>query len=37
MSAEEILLGEIERQPELVLREILHYLEFLTPTRAEEV
>jgi hypothetical protein len=36
MSAQEILLEEIKHQPEPVLREVLHYLKFLTRTRAEE-
>jgi hypothetical protein len=29
MSAQEMLIEEIKRQPEPVLREILHYLKFL--------
>lgn len=36
MSPQEILLGEIKRQPEPVLREVLHYLNFITRRREEE-
>jgi len=36
MSAQEILIEEIKRQPEPVLREILHYLKFLERQRAQE-
>ena len=36
MSAQEMLVEEIKGQPEPVLRELLHYLTFLTRTRAEE-
>ena len=36
MSAQEILLEEIKRQPEAVLREVLHYLKFLERRRDEE-
>jgi len=33
MSAQEILIEEIRRQPELVAREVLHYLKSSTPAR----
>ena len=36
MSAQEILIEEIKRQPETVVREILHYLKFLERQRAQE-
>ena len=36
MSAQEMLLEEIKRQPEPVLRELLHYLKFLERQRQEE-
>ena len=36
MSAQELLLEEIKHQPEPVLREVWHYLKFLTRQRAEE-
>jgi hypothetical protein len=36
MSAQELLLEEIRRQPEPVLREVLHYLQFLARRREEE-
>jgi hypothetical protein len=36
MSAQEILIEEIKRQPEPVLRELLHYLKFLERQRAQE-
>ena len=36
MSAQEILIEEIKRQPEPVVREVLHYLKFLQRQRAEE-
>ena len=36
MSTQEILLEEIKRQPEPVLREVWHYLKFLTRQREEE-
>jgi hypothetical protein len=36
MSAKEILLEEIKRQPEPVLREVLHYLKFIERQRQEE-
>jgi hypothetical protein len=36
MSTQEILLEEIKRQPEPVLREVWHYLKFLTREREEE-
>ena len=36
MSAQEILMEEIKRQPEPVLREVLHYMKFLQRQRAEE-
>jgi hypothetical protein len=36
MSGQEILLEEIKRQPEPVLREVLHYLKFLARQREEE-
>ena len=36
MSTQEILLEEIKHQPEPVLREVWHYLKFLTRQRAEE-
>jgi hypothetical protein len=36
MSTQEILLEEIKRQPEPVLRELRHYLNFLKLQRATE-
>ncbi|MEK7706679.1 MAG: hypothetical protein AAB380_01625 [Verrucomicrobiota bacterium] len=36
MSTQEILVEEIKRQPEPVLREVLHYMKFLERQRAEE-
>ena len=36
MSAQEILIEEIKRQPEPVLQEVLHYLKFLERRREEE-
>jgi hypothetical protein len=36
MSTQEILLEEIKRQPEPVLREVWHYLKFLARQREEE-
>ena len=36
MSAQEILIEEIRRQPEPVVREILHYLKFLERQREME-
>jgi len=36
MSAQELLLEEIKHQPEPVLREVWHYLKFLTRQRAQE-
>jgi hypothetical protein len=36
MNAQELLLEEIKRQPEPVLREVLHYLKFLERQRADE-
>ncbi|HXR08072.1 MAG TPA: hypothetical protein VN765_12125 [Candidatus Acidoferrum sp.] len=36
MSTEEMLLAEIKNQPEPVLREVRHYLRFLTRQREEE-
>ena len=36
MSAQEILIEEIRRQPEPVVREVLHYLKFLERQRAQE-
>jgi len=36
MSTQEMLLAEIKNQPEPVLREVWHYLKFLTRQRAEE-
>jgi hypothetical protein len=36
MSTQEILLEEIKKQPEPVLREVLHYLQFLARQRQEE-
>jgi len=36
MSTQEILLEETKRQPEPALREVWHYLTFLTPEREEE-
>ena len=36
MSTQEILVEEIKSQPEPVLREVLHYLKFLTRQREEE-
>jgi len=36
MSTQEMLLSEIKNQPEPVLRELWHYLRFLTRQRQEE-
>ena len=36
MSTQEMLLEEIKRQPEPVLREVWHYLKFPTRQREEE-
>jgi hypothetical protein len=36
MSTQEMLLEELKRQPEPVLREVWHYLKFLTRQRQEE-
>lgn len=36
MSAQEMLIEEIKRQPEPVLREVLHYLKFLERQREQE-
>lgn len=36
MSAQEMLLEEIKRQPEPLLREVLHYMRFLERQRAQE-
>ena len=36
VSTQEILLEEIKHQPEPVLREVLHYLKFLSRRREEE-
>ena len=36
MSAQEMLIEEIKHQPELVVREILHYLKFLERQREME-
>ena len=36
MSAQELLMHEIQRQPEAALRELLHYLRFLERQRALE-
>jgi hypothetical protein len=36
MSTRELLLEEIKHQPEPVLREVWHYLKFLTRQREEE-
>ena len=36
MSAQEILIEEIKRQPEPVVREVLHYLRLLERQRAQE-
>jgi hypothetical protein len=36
MSAQEILIAEIKRQPEPVVRELLHYLKFIERQRAQE-
>jgi len=36
MSAQEILIEEIKRQSEPVVREVLHYLKFLERQRAHE-
>ena len=36
MSAQEILIEEIKRQPEPVLREVLHYMKFLERQRERE-
>ena len=37
MSTQDILVEEIKNQPEPVLREVLHYLKFVTRQRADEV
>ena len=37
MSAQEILIEEIKRQPEPVLREVLNYLKFLEHQREREI
>jgi hypothetical protein len=37
MSTQELLLEEIKKQPEPVLREVWHYLKFLSRQREEEV
>jgi hypothetical protein len=34
--AQEVLIEEIKRQPEAVVREVLHYLKFLERQRAQE-
>jgi hypothetical protein len=36
VSAQEMLIEEIRHQPELVVREVLHYLKFLERQRAQE-
>ncbi len=36
MSTQEIMVEEIKKQPEPVLREVLHYLKFLARQREEE-
>ena len=36
MSAQEMLIEEIKRQPEPVAREVLHYLKFLQRQSAQE-
>ena len=36
MTTQELLVEEIKRQPEPVLREVWHYLKFLTRQREEE-
>ena len=36
MSTQELLLEEIKKQPEPVLREVWHYLKFLSRQREEE-
>ena len=36
MSAQEILIEEIKHQPETVVREVLHYLNFIERQRAQE-
>ena len=36
MSAQEMLIEEIKRQPEPVVREVLHYLKFIERQRAHE-
>ena len=36
MSTQEMLIEEIKRQPEPVLREVWHYLKFLERNRQEE-
>ena len=36
MSAQETFIEEIKRQPETVVREVLHYLKFLERQRAQE-
>ena len=37
MSTQEMLLAEIKKQPEPVLREVWHYMKYLTRQREEEV
>jgi hypothetical protein len=37
MSTQEMLLAELKNQPEPVLREVWHYLKYLTRQREEEV
>ncbi len=37
MSTQELLVEEIKKQPEPVLREVLHYLKFLARQREEEM
>jgi hypothetical protein len=36
MSIQEQLIGEIQKQPETTLREVLHYLKFLERQRQED-
>jgi hypothetical protein len=36
MSAQEILIEEIRRQPETVAQEVLHYLKFIERQRAQD-
>jgi len=36
VSVKEVLLAELEKQPEPLLREVLHYLRFLERQRVEE-